>query len=79
MKKNTTHQIHLQGLGLCPAKLAKDIKVGDTLLYNFGCTAEVVKIVKRTAKSVFIQTRYTSSGNEYIECRRLNTLWGVKI
>lgn len=65
--------IHLQGIGKQPAVKASELKVGDTLMWNFGYTSTIIEIVKETAKSITIKTK---NKDNYIGTRRLlkNTL-----
>lgn len=56
--------IRLQGLGLYKADSAKDIKVGDSLVWNFGETSTVTSITKETEKSIWIEET-CKSGNTY--------------
>jgi hypothetical protein len=52
---------HLQGLGSQNAKPAREIKIGDTLIWNFGCTSKVIGILKETKTQIIIKTQ-TDSG-----------------
>lgn len=52
----------LQGIGKVNAVSANEIKAGDVLLWNFGCTS-TVKAIRITAKSIILTT--TSNGREY--------------
>lgn len=61
--------IHLQGVGQFTAKAAGELKVGDTTVWNFGSTAEVMS-VRTKGKSVFVQLR-TTDGKEWPERRFL--------
>jgi hypothetical protein len=56
--------IRLQQLGTFKANEAKEIKIGDTLVWNFGETSEVTEIVKETEKSIFIKEK-SKSGKIY--------------
>jgi hypothetical protein len=44
--------IHLQGHGLHPAKLARDLEPGDLTVWNYGSTAMFVSVLKETAKQI---------------------------
>jgi hypothetical protein len=66
-----TQAIHLQGIGLFTAKPAADLKVGDTMVWNFGGTSEVVAM-RQKGKSVYITER-TKDGKEWPERRFLGT------
>nr|DAU09519.1 MAG TPA: hypothetical protein [Caudoviricetes sp.] len=69
--------IHLQGIGQHPAKPAGELKVGDTLCWNFGYTSRLTEIVKQTKHTI---TFRTVSPNGYIGThhKRLTTLLAVK-
>ncbi len=59
--KNT---IQLQEIGLVNGTPAGKIKVGTTLLWNFGSTSIVKEITKETEKSVWFLEQ-TQNGNFY--------------
>ena len=59
--KNT---IQLQGIGLVNGTPAGEIKVGTTLLWNFGSKSIVRNITKETKKSIWFLTE-TENGNTY--------------
>jgi hypothetical protein len=48
--------IQLQSIGKRKATEAKNIKVGDTLIWNFGYTTKVLEIVKETAHTIIIRS-----------------------
>ena len=56
--------IQLQSIGKRKATEAKNIKVGDTLIWNFGYTSKVVEIVKETAHTIVIKS-LCGDGNTY--------------
>lgn len=60
--------IHLQGIGEKEAVAARELKVGDTLMWNFGYTSTIIEILKETAKSITIKTK---NKDNYIGTRRL--------
>lgn len=60
--------IHLQGIGEKEAIAAQELKVGDTLMWNFGYTSTIIEILKETAKSITIKTK---NKDNYIGTRRL--------
>lgn len=60
--------IHLQGIGEKEAVAAQELKVGDTLMWNFGYTSTIIEILKETAKSITIKTK---NKDNYIGTRRL--------
>lgn len=53
---NTT--VQLQGIGRFQAKKGSEIRVGDTLVWNYGGTSIVQEIVKETAAFITIIERY---------------------
>ena len=59
--KNT---IQLQSVGLVSGTPAGEIKVGTTLLWNFGSKSVVKSISKETNKSIWFLTE-TENGNTY--------------
>ena len=66
--------IHLQGIGEKPAILAKELKIGDVTIWNYGFTETIIGILKQTPKSIVFQIK--SNNTDYIGQRRLykNTL-----
>jgi len=70
-------KIRLQGEGMVDAILAKDIKVGDILCWNYGYTSTVQQIVKETPKQIVIKTL---SDDGFLHERRLgkSRLVGIK-
>lgn len=66
-------KIHLIGWGDVNAQPAENVKVGDTLLWNYGSKSQVVSIDKITAKSITISTR-CSDGKIYQRMMRKNRL-----
>ena len=66
--------IHLQGIGEKPAILAKELKIGDVTIWNYGLTETIIGILKQTPKSIVFQIK--SNNTDYIVQRRLykNTL-----
>jgi len=56
--------IQLQSVGLVKGTKASEIKVGTTLLWNFGATSVVKEITKETNKSIWFLTE-TQNGNTY--------------
>ena len=57
-------KIQLIGYGWVDAHQAKDIKQGDTLMWNYGVTSVVESIEKETPKQIVIKERY-QSGKSY--------------
>jgi hypothetical protein len=66
-----TQSIHLQGIGQFTAKPAGELRVGDTAVWNYGSTAEVVS-VETKGKSVYVVLR-TADGKEWPERRFLGS------
>lgn len=61
------NELHLQGIGRLPAKMASEVKVGDVLSWNYSYKCcEVVAIEECGAKSVNITERYYDSGKEFV-------------
>lgn len=63
--------IHLQGIGQFTAKPARDLREGDTTVWNGGSTAKVVT-VRTAGKSVYVVLR-TEDGKEWPERRFLGS------
>lgn len=61
--------IHLQGIGEKPAILAKELKIGDVTIWNYGFTETIIGILKQTQKSIVFQIK--SNNTDYIGQRRL--------
>lgn len=59
------HKTHLQGLGDIPAIKAGELKEGDIIVCNYGYTQTVTRIIKETAKSIFVEIRSDESGKLY--------------
>lgn len=59
------HKTHLQGLGDVPAIKAGELKEGDVIVCNYGYTQTVTRIIKETAKSIFVEIRSDESGKLY--------------
>lgn len=57
--------IHLQGIGEKTAVKAETLKVGDMLMWNFGYTSTITKIIKVSEKSILFETKSDDSGNIY--------------
>lgn len=60
--------ITLQSVGHVIANFASEIKVGDSLMWNFGSVSKVTNITKQTDKTVWIEET-TESG--YVGVRRM--------
>ncbi|RYD63710.1 MAG: hypothetical protein EOP83_11470, partial [Verrucomicrobiaceae bacterium] len=64
--------IHLQHYGMCTAKPASELKVGDITIWNTGATAEVIAITEASKHFLNVTTRYATSRGRYEEgVRRL--------
>lgn len=50
--------IHLQGIGRVKAIPASDLRVGMSILWNYGGADEVVKIAPKGAQSLTVTLRY---------------------
>lgn len=48
-------KIHLQSYGKAEAKPAKDFKVGEKMLWNFGEKSEVTAIIRETPSMIVFQ------------------------
>lgn len=71
--------IHLQGIGNKPAKQADKIKIGDSLIWNFGYTSIVTDVKEtKSGKSIVISEQY-ESGKTYKRRMLKNTLVGIVI
>ena len=70
-------KIHLQGMGMVDAIPAKDIKLGDVLVWNYGQTSFVRQILKETKTQIVIQT-LCGDGNLYKRRLSKNSLVGIQ-
>ena len=68
--KKMENQIWLQHVGYKPAVKAETLKVGDVLMWNWGYTSTITKIIKVSEKSILFETKSDDSGN--IHQRRLS-------
>lgn len=67
--------IHLQEIGKKNAIPAKELKVGDVMIWNFGGREKITKITpSKTGKSLTVDIKYNSMlfGKEVENKRRLN-------
>jgi hypothetical protein len=48
--------IHLQGIGLCNAKPAAELQIGDKTVWNYGSIA-TVESVRHKGQSVYVSLR----------------------
>lgn len=62
---NTKNAMRLQSIGLVQGTPAKEIKQGDYLMWNFGHTTKVNRIVSQTPKTLVIEETDTQSGKIY--------------
>ena len=60
--------LHLQAIGQTPAIEAGSLKVGDTTVWNFGSTAEVIEISAETKCFITVELK---SQNGHIGSRKL--------
>ena len=49
--------IHLQGIGEKPAIPAKELKIGDVTIWNYGFTETIIGILKQTTNSIVFQIK----------------------
>lgn len=57
-------KMRLQGVGLVDGTAAKNIKIGDILMWNFGATTVVKNVIpSKTGKTVVI-VEYSNSGKK---------------
>ena len=66
-------KIHLQGIGEKPAKPAKEIKVGDVLIWNFG-EKSIVKSITETKSGKSVNLMEDDNGKIYKRRLSKNTL-----
>jgi hypothetical protein len=57
-----TQSTHLQGVGRVPAIAANDLKIGDTIRYNFGYTATVCGIIAKGKTQLVVHTVQHNGG-----------------
>lgn len=72
--------IQLQSIGKRKATEAKNIKVGDTLIWNFGLTEKVTSIdYSKTGKTMFLGITCKSgwTGTRRISTERLVAIQGL--
>ncbi len=79
MRTATSENIQLQSIGRVPAVPLSDVQPGDTLMWNFGHTTEVVSVTRVTAKTWELVTRVVSpewaaSDTLYVQRKRGTTL-----
>lgn len=68
--------IHLQAIGQKNAIPAKELKVGNVMIWNFGGREKITKITpSKTGKSLTVDIKYDSIfyGKEIESKRRLNS------
>lgn len=53
---NTNQTTHLQGIGRVPAIPANDLRVGDTIIYNYGSRSVVCGITARGKSQIIVHT-----------------------
>ena len=67
MKKTT----RLQGIGVVEGIEAKDLKVGDVTLWNYGYTETITSITfSKTGKTLVAGIEYTNSRGEVVQSER---------
>lgn len=58
--------VRLQGVGMCKGTPAKDLKIGNHLVWNFGYEYEVTNInFSKTGKTLKITEKNIESGEEF--------------
>lgn len=62
-------ELHLQGVGLHPAKPAGELAPGDTLVWNYGHASTVVSVTE--ASPAFVTVTERSHRNDLVYTRRL--------
>jgi hypothetical protein len=72
------NKIHLIGYGMVNAKPAKEVKKGDTLVWNYGVTSIVDSILRETPTQIVIEERY-ESGKTYTRRMGKERLVGVML
>lgn len=68
--------IHLQGIGKHRAKFARELVVGDIIVYNYGQTAKVVSVHQK-GKSVYFDVVAPHDIVHHVR-KNKTTLVGVK-
>ena len=67
--------MRLQGIGMVEGTPAAEIKIGDTLMWNYGGTSEVLEIKKsKTGKTLYLKTRSNSDDKIYDRTLRAKRL-----
>ena len=54
--------IHLQGIGEKPAILAKELKIGDVTVWNYGFTETIIGILKQRKKEYSVSNKEQQYG-----------------
>jgi len=73
-KYNREHSlVNLIGVGAHPAIAASDLKIGDTIVYNYGSTGKVTAI-EPTGRVSLNVTVLARDGKEYTQRKRRDTL-----
>ena len=57
--------------------MAKDLKVGDVALWNFGYTSKVAEIVKETEKTIIFKFESAENGKLYTRRLSKNRIVGI--
>jgi hypothetical protein len=65
--------VHLQGLGMVPALPARELRVGDRRLYNYGSAYEIVSI-DVGPKWVVVGSRDPATGQIHTRKHKPDTL-----
>ena len=71
--------IHLQFVGEHPAIPARDVKIGDVLVFNWGYTEKVRSITpNKSGKSLIFEYEGTdSNGKHWTQTKRVGTLVAI--
>ena len=51
----TNPTIHLQYVGAYPAKPVQDLKIGETVVWNFGSTSKVTGFIRETKAQLIVE------------------------
>ena len=56
--------IQIQAVGRVEAKPAVDFKIGESMMWNFGGTTEILRIVRETAKMIIYELQGENDTHE---------------
>ena len=64
-------QLHLQGIGKVDAVKAKDLRVGDVTVWNYGSLSKVISITpSKTGKTLKVGLEYKNYHGEIVQSER---------